>query len=212
MNLYKFKNILVPEFAADQVNPTAKYAIELSQKISGKLYFLKVITSDILDALKEDMELTSDKEIEKLTAENDSKYLNKIALEGYDINNIQVITKISHNIEEGLRFFIDENDISLVILDRQLNVRNNRILETCLKTEVQCLIQKQDYIADIENIRIMIPCDNRKRNLSCICQGVSIAKHLGGSVIFFSEEDHPAKIIRPRLDAHEADSSKVFNA
>ena len=39
------------------------------------------------------------------------------------------------------------------------------------------------------------------------CPGVPVKK---GSVIFFSDEDHPAKIIKPRLDAHGADTSRVY--
>ena len=39
------------------------------------------------------------------------------------------------------------------------------------------------------------------------CPEIPVRK---GSVIFFSDEDHPAKIIRPRLDAHKADISKVY--
>jgi hypothetical protein len=39
------------------------------------------------------------------------------------------------------------------------------------------------------------------------CPDVPVRK---GSVILFSDEDHPAKIIRPRLDAHGADVSKVY--
>ena len=39
------------------------------------------------------------------------------------------------------------------------------------------------------------------------CSEIPVKK---GSVVFFSEEDHPANIIRPRLDAHKADVNKVY--
>ena len=39
------------------------------------------------------------------------------------------------------------------------------------------------------------------------CPDIPVEK---GSVVLFSEEDHPAKIIKPRLEAHGADVSKVF--
>ena len=39
------------------------------------------------------------------------------------------------------------------------------------------------------------------------CPDIAVDK---GSVVFFSEEDHPSAIIKPRLEAHGADMDKVF--
>lgn len=184
MQFYKFQTLLVPDFSSDKLSATLKYSLKLASGLNAGLVLLKFISFEVRDAFKEDMGIETNSQVEELLQKHNQKFSVKLEEEGFNTKKIRIETVFSDSREKGLRQFLSENKISLVILDRQLNDRDNRIQPLMRDLKIPVLIQKNNSFNDLANQAFLVPCNNRKSHLSSACQAASLAKALNSLLIF----------------------------
>ncbi|NIP30676.1 MAG: universal stress protein [Candidatus Dadabacteria bacterium] len=102
-----FKKILVPTDIFDIMSKDISYARELAYKYNAKIYLLNVV--EVGDH-KYPAEV-----IEKLRGDS-YNYLSEKLLKEKDMNNVEPRVRVAHNAWIGIRDFIEEEKIDLVVM------------------------------------------------------------------------------------------------
>ncbi|GEM_PF-4096184 len=199
MNARVYEKIVVPYDGLAKTTGSVRWASRVAQSLGAHLFVVHIVSNKTVQTVMEERDVGSLEEAHEYCRKHYSRsFANLESISRPDVKCTMEVA-FGASSAEGIVDFCHSNTVDLVVTRCPTNISS---LKTTLpqhvisNSDIDCLMYKHGANSSRSGMLVLIPVDNRKGTMPCVCRGISIARGFSGKVLFYYSVEHELPFTR----------------